>query len=441
MKVLVLCHSYPPTWVAGVERLTAQVAETLAARRHEVTVVTRRPAAEPRTFVLERDTRGGVPVVAIAGGGGESGHFPAREPTLERIFERLLVEIDPDVVLVTHLLYHSPGDVDVAHRWGVPVVLELHDHFAICPRAHLQRTSGDPCDGPEGGRACARYCFPDLPETELRWALRAKSFAEAVRGADEVVAPSRFLAEELAPLRGSGPPIRVLDNAVPELGPVLRPERDADARLHLASIGVTTAHKGFHVVLDALRLAEIPARYTIFGIPLQPAASELREAAEEIPGLELRLFGGFQPAHLPVLLADADVAIVPSLVPETFSIVAREAFACGVPVIASRIGALPEAIRPGEDGWLFEPGDSIELAELIGRIDENRDLLSDAAERVRSSDLVSVRERTIRVERLLEEVVARGTGDDDAEGLELRLMRDALAEEDAARRSGLASRR
>jgi glycosyltransferase involved in cell wall biosynthesis len=441
MKVLVLCHSYPPTWVAGVERLTAQVAETLTSRRHEVTVVTRRPAVEPRTFVLERDTRGGVPVVTIAGGGGESGHFPALEPALERIFERLLVEIDPDVVLATHLLYHSPGCVDVAHRWGVPIVLELHDHFAICPRAHLQRTSGDPCDGPEGGRACARHCFPDMPEAELRWALRAKSFAEAVRGADEVVAPSRFLADELAPLRGSGLPIKVLDNAVPELGPVLRPERDPDAPLHLASIGVTTEHKGFHVVVEALRLAEIPARYTIFGLPLQPAASELREAAEAVPGLELRLFGGFQPAHLPVLLADVDAAVVPSLVPETFSIVTREAFACGLPVLASRIGALPEALRHGEDGWLFEPGDSIELAALICRIDEHRDLLSDAAGRVRSKDRVGVRERTIRVERLLEEVVARGAGEDDAEGLELRLMREALAEEDAVRRSGLASRR
>jgi glycosyltransferase involved in cell wall biosynthesis len=441
MKVLVLCHSYPPTWVAGVERLTAQVAETLTSRRHEVTVVTRRPAVEPRTFVLERDTRGGVPVVTIAGAGGESGHFPAREPALERIFERLLVEIDPDVVLATHLLYHSPGCVDVAHRWGVPIVLELHDHFAICPRAHLQRTSGDPCDGPEGGRACARHCFPDMPEAELRWALRAKSFAEAVRGADEVVAPSRFLADELAPLRGSGLPIKVLDNAVPELGPVLRPERDPDAPLHLASIGVTTEHKGFHVVVEALRLVEIPARYTIFGLPLQPAASELREAAEAVPGLELRLFGGFQPAHLPVLLADVDAAVVPSLVPETFSIVTREAFACGLPVIASRIGALPEAIRHGEDGWLFEPGDSIELAALICRIDEHRDLLSDAAGRVRSKGRVGVRERTIRVERLLEEVVARGAGEDDAEGLELRLMREALAEEDAVRRSGLASRR
>ena len=86
---------------------------------------------------------------------------------------------------------------------------------------------------------------------------------------------------------------------------------------------------------------------TIFGTALEPGAAELREAAEEAPDLQLRLYGGFEPAFLPVLLADADLMLVPSLVPETFSIVVREAFACGLPVIASRIGALPEAIRDG----------------------------------------------------------------------------------------------
>jgi glycosyltransferase involved in cell wall biosynthesis len=434
MKVLIVCHGYPPTGVAGVERLTAQVAGALTARKHEVTVVTRRPAAEPRAFVLERDTRGGVPVVTIAGGGAGFGHFPSREPTLERIFERLVVEVDPDVVLITHLMHHSPGYVDVAHRWGVPVVLELHDHFVICPRAHLQRRSGEECDGPQGGSACARYCFPEQRESELRWALRSKSFAEALRSADEVVAPSRFLADQLGPARGAESPIRVLDNAVAELGPVLRSERDPDAPLQLVSIGVTVEHKGFHVVIEALRQAAIPVRYTVLGVALQPGAGELREAAEEAPDLELRLFGGFPPAFLPALLADADAVVVPSLVPETFSIVAREAFACGLPVIASRIGALPEAIRDGEDGWLFEPGDATGLAELVCRIDEDRDLLRNAAQRIRSSDLVSVMERTIQVERLLEEVVARGSGGEDGEGSELRLMRDALAEADAARR-------
>ncbi len=123
---------------------------------------------------------------------------------------------------------------------------------------------------------------------------------------------------------------------------------------------------------------------------------------------------------------------MPSIVPETFSIVAREAFACGLPVIASNIGALPEAIRDGEDGWLFEPGDANQLAELLSRFDRDRDLLRVAAEQTRSNRLVSIRERTVRVERVLEEAVARGPRDDDGKGAELRMMREALVDADIA---------
>jgi glycosyltransferase involved in cell wall biosynthesis len=433
MRVLLVCHGYPPFGVAGVERLSAQTAEALIARGHEVSVLTRRPSAAPPTLMLERETYANVPVVSIVGGGTKVEQFPEHEPSLERIFERVLVEADPDVVLATHLRHHSPGYVAVAHRWGIPIVLELHDFFAMCPRAHLQRRSGELCGGPEGGSACAKHCFPEQRDAELRWALRSRSFAEAVRCADEVLAPSRFVADAFEPLRDARSPIHVVENAVASLGPVLRSDPDATTPLHLASIGVTVEHKGFQVVVEALRRVALPAsRYTILGVALQPHACKLHEAADEIPGLELRLFGGFSPAHLPALLADADALVVPSLVAETYSIVAREAFACGLPVIASRIGALPDAIRPGDNGWLFAPGGASELAALLQQLDGDRSLLRRAASGIRASDMTSVAARTDRVEALLETAVERADPHvGRREGAELSLMRDALAASDA----------
>ncbi len=429
MKVLLVCHGYPPYGVAGVERLSAQTAATLVARGHEVTVFTRRPTAAPPTLALERTARDGVAVVTATGGGRIFDQFPGHEPTMERIFERLLVEEDPDVVLATHLQHHSPGYVAIAQRWGVPVVLELHDFFALCPRAHLQRRSGELCDGPEGGAACALHCFPEQAESELRWALRAKSFAEAVRGADEVLVPSRYVATAFEPLRGEATEIQIVDNAVGDLGPVLRGPAGPPAPLHLASIGVTVEHKGFQVVIEALRRNRLPARYTVFGVALQPGAGMLHRVAEDAPHLELRLFGGFSPSHLPALLADADALVVPSLVPETYSIVVREAFVCGLPVIASRIGALPDAIRPGENGWLFEPGDASDLAALLQILNGDRDRLRRARVGARASDVTTVAARTDRIEQLLQGTVERARGrvgsGSDAD-TELKLMREAL---------------
>jgi glycosyltransferase involved in cell wall biosynthesis len=429
MKVLLVCHGYPPTGVAGVERLTAQTAGELSERGHEVTVLTRQPSKAPATLALRREIRDGVPVVSIVGADSTFERFPGHESALDRIFERMLIELLPDVVLVTHLLHHSPGYVEVAHRWGVPVVLELHDFFMLCPRIHLQRRSGELCGGPEGGSACARHCFGDQADPELRWALRSRSFADAVRAADKVLAPSQFVAEAFAAARGHDRPIHVVDNAVAPLGPVLRPEPEPGAPLRLASIGVTVEHKGFQVVVEALRLAALPsASYTIFGVALPPLSGELHDAADRVPGLELSLANGFAPAHLPVLLADADVLVVPSIVPETYSIVAREAFACGLPVIASRIGALPTAIRPDDNGWLFEPGDATDLAELLRRLHHDRGMLRRAASGIRADDVTSVAARSDRVEALLEEASSHAVEHGEPRGTpELELMREALA--------------
>lgn len=437
MKVLLVCHGYPPLGVAGVERLSAQTAEELTDRGHTVTVLTREPSPAPETLALRRDTRHRVPVVSIVGGGSTFGRFPGHEPALERIFERMLTELAPDVVLVTHLLHHSPGYVSIAHRWGVPVLLELHDFFMLCPRAHLERRNGELCAGPEGGEACARHCFGEQPGARLRWSLRSESFAEVVRDADEVMAPSRFLSGAFESRRPERP-IRIVPNAVSDFGPVLREERPGEP-LHLASIGVTVAHKGFQTVVQALRLASLPAvRYTILGVALPPLSFELQEEGERIVGLQLRLFNGFDPSHLPVLLADVDAVVVPSLVAETYSIVAREAFACGLPVIASRIGALPEAVTDGEDGWLFDPGDAVGLAVLLGQLDEDRGQLRRATERARenAADVVSVATRTDAVEALLAGVVAEGPRRSADRSPELGTMREALREADL--RHGLA---
>lgn len=432
MRILLVSHGYPPIGVAGVERLTAQLAGELHARGHQVSVFTRQPAENPPTLVLRRELRDGIPVYVGVGGGATFGLYPTNEATMEGIFERLLVELRPEVVLCTHLLHHSPGYVEVAHRFGVPIVLELHDFFMQCPRVHLRRRSGELCGGPEGGHACAVHCFGDQPEAELRWALRSRAFADALEAADEVAAPSQFVVDSFSHLRAADRPIRIVENAVARMGPVLRPDRPPGHPLRLASIGVTVEHKGFHIVLDAIRQSRIPhIAYTIFGVGLPPFSRRLYEMADHVPGLQFKLAGGYDPRFLPVLLAEVDIVVVPSIVEETYSIVTREAFANGIPVIASRIGALPDAIRPEENGWLFEPGDSPGLAALLVELNDDQARLRRAVEGIHAEDWVSLDARVDQVESLLTEVVERGPGEQRSEGDEVRLMREALGAAEA----------
>jgi spore coat protein SA len=67
----------------------------------------------------------------------------------------------------------------------------------------------------------------------------------------------------------------------------------------------------------------------------------------------------------------ADLAAVPSLLPESFSYTCAQAMAAGVPVVASRIGGIPETLDYGASGMLVEPGSSEELARAIIHLAEN----------------------------------------------------------------------
>ena len=88
----------------------------------------------------------------------------------------------------------------------------------------------------------------------------------------------------------------------------------------------------------------------------------------------VRCVSGISDDELACLYAEAEVAVVPSLY-EGFSLPAIEAMACGVPLVATTGGALPEVVgNDGETGLLVAPDDPGELASAIGRILDDPDL-------------------------------------------------------------------
>ena len=79
----------------------------------------------------------------------------------------------------------------------------------------------------------------------------------------------------------------------------------------------------------------------------------------------VQFHGAFSHDDIPAILAKLDAVIVPSLWYENRPFVILEARQVGVPVIASRLGGLAEAVEEGRDGWLFEPGDAADLAARL----------------------------------------------------------------------------
>ena len=110
--------------------------------------------------------------------------------------------------------------------------------------------------------------------------------------------------------------------------------------------------------------------------------------------------------EFPFLLGDRDFVVVPSLVPEAGPQVPREALAQGVPVLVSRLGALPETISEGDNGLAFDPRRPEELAALLRRVRQEEGLLSRLREGARRTPVVTVADHAAAVRAVYQEAGA-----------------------------------
>lgn len=111
---------------------------------------------------------------------------------------------------------------------------------------------------------------------------------------------------------------------------------------------------------------------------------EIREVLDRAKALDIRLLGDLSQAELRDLYFVADVTVIPSL-HEATSLVALESLACGVPVLATNVGGLPEVVRDGQNGWLVLPGDSVALEAKIEVLARHPEIIEKARAQARAS--------------------------------------------------------
>jgi glycosyltransferase involved in cell wall biosynthesis len=416
MRVLLVNHAFPPDGLGGVESYTQRLAAELVKTGDTVSVVTRRPEkSSQKPWILREQLPDGASLYRITGGDPVYEHydrFLLYHEDLEKCFQRIMVEEAPDVVHFNHLLGQSPRFVEMAHRLRAAVVISLHDFYFACPRVHLHKPSGELCAGPDGGRECAGACFADESDGgPLRWGMRTAYFRRLLGMAQRLVAGSRYVASYFENFARHPHGVRVIPNgvAVEAVDPamvVCSTPRER-GRLNLAYCGSVGRHKGVHVILDALRGADLgPVELLVIGqTPDRSYVDLLREQAAKVPGLNFRLYGAFKQAEFPYLLSDVDSVVAPTLVPEAGPQVPREVLARGVPVLASRLGALPEIVVHGENGFTFDPNRPAELAAILRRLLVDEDLLPRLRAGALRTPVVTVAEHARAIRSVYQEAI------------------------------------
>lgn len=249
----------------------------------------------------------------------------------------------------------SPSLYWAAERAGVPVVQTLHNFRFMCLNALFLREGKvcEDCMGHLPWRGVARACYRESHAASAALAgmlTLHRGLGTYQNKVVRYIALNGFCRDKF--VEGGLPAERMVvkpnfvDFAAPEPG----------LRAGLLFVGRLSAEKGVATLAEAMRqLPDADLRVAGEG----PEAGLL----DGVPGIT-RL--GSQPGEaVRGEMGCATALVVPSIWYENFPRTIVEAFACGLPVIASRIGALADIVSDGDTGLLFEPGNSRDLADKM----------------------------------------------------------------------------
>ena len=345
MKILLIHNAYQQR--GGEDAVVAAESRLLEERGHEVVFYHRH----------NDDLRNRGPLGAISAGIGATW---ARDSY--RALKKLLLQRKPEVAhfhntvpLISPAAYYACADA------GIPVVQTLHNYRLVCPGGQFLR-NGQVCEAclgrsvpwPGVVHACYRESWPATAAVAVMLTVH-RVIGTWHKKVDVYVALSEFARNKF--IQGGLPADRIVvkPNSVDlDFG-----DRTAGGEYALF-VGRHSEEKGLRILIEAWsRLgARIPLRIVGDG----PLRQEVAQEAERHGLADISFLGQLPPDEVQQQMRGARFLLFPSIWYEGFPLTVAEAFACGVPVVCSRLGSLEEIVQDGRTGLHFHARDAEDLA-------------------------------------------------------------------------------
>ncbi len=282
-------------------------------------------------------------------------------------FAAFVADLDPASTIVhVHTFQHqlTGSVVRMASDLGFPVVFTAHDYGLACPYSGFyHNANGAPC----GKRALSLGCATTLctegrsvpgKAWHLAKGLTQRGPGQVPKAFRHVAFVSEFSRQILRPYLPERTPTSIVRNPIPiEPGPprVLQPEAP------FLYVGRLTREKGVVTLARAAGLAKVPVEFIGTG--------EMADSVKEANSNAVML-GWLSPGEVRERMRAARALVFPSQWYETQGMTVVEAQAVGLPIIVACGCAATEAVRDGEDGYHFEPGNVEDLARKLLQMDD-----------------------------------------------------------------------
>ena len=279
------------------------------------------------------------------------------DPRMGEMFSTVLESWRPDLVHF-HAVQRLTGSViEACLDKGVPYVVTLHDawyvsdwHFLVDDKGRVR----SPCEPVPFD--------PPAPVTVGEALDRRRRIRPLLTSAEAVLGVSHTFTEMH---RACGIEARALPNGVPPMRPAER-RPSAAGRVRLCHVGSMTPHKGYTLVQAALKQGDFRNLELTVVDHRRFGGDEERDLWGGTP---VRFVGKTPQERMHDFYAGQDVLLAPSIWPESFGLVSREALAAGLWVVASDIGAMGEDVTPGLNGWVVDVSTVEALLNVFREID------------------------------------------------------------------------
>jgi len=386
MKILYINSFYPPNVGGGAELSVQLIAEQMLRLGHEVVVLATKALGS-----MEMEDINGVKVYRAA---IKNNYWPLTEnrpgkisrllwhikdvynTPMRHIVQEVLSAEHPDIVSCHNMSCWSVSIWKQIKKNNVPIVQVLHDLYLLCPNSNMfknEQTCKQQCP------LCATLRLPHKKESKY---------------VDGVIGISSYILNKLLSF-GFFPNSRT-NKVIYNIRTV--PQREINTtctnELTFGFLGTITEAKGIELLINTFKeIKDKHIKLLIGGKGQIEYMGKIQNMVVTDPRIQLLGFVNSQEFY-----AKIDILVIPSQWEEPLGMVAVEACANNVPIIASETGGLKEIVKNNINGYTFRNGDRQSLKEKMTQIIENKDLIYILKENARTSVNTFLDENRIAME-------------------------------------------